>query len=287
LLVTTPALVAAAGPRSASTNGPSRASSLNPTSDEGKASPTASANGDAGSPALPVTTPALVAADEPRSASTNGLPGAPSLNPTSTARDLHDASTSGEPGAEPRSSSTEAGVDALAAEPTSLRTPVFLAADVGGALQVGTLAALFRARVTLSTFTHVAFFAEGGFSSHSSTAVGTATADIVMQQGALGALVSWRDPRVGGPQLALDVGLEHVSATQAQTDEGVGVVFGARAEWVQPFAFGLFGRASLGVDARPARWSVQVAGVTAIAAGNASFVAGLALGFSPSILWGW
>jgi hypothetical protein len=164
--------------------------------------------------------------------------------------------------------------------------PGFLGLDVGGGVQTGALAGLFRARLTATPFAHLGFFAEGGFSSRSSTPVGLVTADSAVQQGALGALWSFRPVDEGGPQLTLDVGLEHVLATQAHSEEGVGVVFGARAEWVQRLTWGLFARASLGVDVRPAPWTVAVLGVSATAYQNVSVIAGLALGFSPSFLWG-
>lgn len=163
----------------------------------------------------------------------------------------------------------------------------FLGLDLGGGLQTGALAAVFRARITGSPFAHVGFFVDAALSTQSTTTVGARVAYSVVQQGALGVLLSWRALHLGGPQLALDAGLEHVQATASVTDEGVGVVFGARAEYLQPLPLGWFARASVGVDVRPMPWSVQVAGVTTSAYENLSFIAGLSIGWAPSNVWGW
>jgi hypothetical protein len=160
-----------------------------------------------------------------------------------------------------------------------------LGIDLGGGVQLLPLTGVFHARLHLAPFAHLGFLLEGGFTTTASVPVGDQRATTQAQQGVLGVTARWRE-RGTGPQLAALAGFEHVRASQQRIDEGFGLVFGARIEWLQTLAFGLFLRASVGVDLRPAPWPLSGAGAIAPGWSVVSPLALLSLGFGREIVWG-
>ncbi len=160
-----------------------------------------------------------------------------------------------------------------------------LGIDLGGGAQLLPLTGVLHARLHLAPFVHIGFLLEGGFTTTASVPVGDLRATTRAQQGALGVTARWRE-RGTGPQLAALAGFEHVRATQQRSDEGFGFIFGARVEWLQSLAFGLFLRASVGVDLRPAPWPLSGAGVIVPGWSVVSPVALLSLGWGLEKVWG-
>jgi hypothetical protein len=176
--------------------------------------------------------------------------------------------------------------------PADPPTRSFVTLDAGGGIQSGPVDGVVQARLSWSLAgARIGGFLEGGLVPQRDVQTSTFTASTSRQFAGAGASFSWRPLDRSGPRASLGIGFERVwaqgeSLIHNRGDSGFGPTGNLSVEWLQRLPAGLILRGALGVTARPGVWSLAGGGPTAPIWPNAGVWACVAVGWTPSILWG-